>query len=275
MRVVVKVASTAVHKYLNHPSETWRAMEIISEKVNSRYEDKIKQLEANTALETIKKSGLFNVLFAAEKVGKNTLITIMRDLSNDYEDLIPKNNARKGLWVAFEELVMRVLLPLADMSVIHPDIRPGWDFTANILYIKKGEGRDACDMPAMQLIDFDSLVVFSDWSSPTVNFKYIDPEANWTSYTFLWWQCLAVAYAWSNQIDQEDMEEVNLTSRVRKKTPLFLPEEICAKAKVKKMGKCEFEASLKKLSVPWLAAAGIILSDGKASIYPTSMKGEK
>jgi hypothetical protein len=245
VRVVVKVASTAVHKYLNHPSEAWRAMKIISERANSKYEDKNKNLEANTALETTKKWDLFNVLFAAEKVGKNTLITTMADLSSDYEDLIPRNHAVTTLWAAFEDLVIRVLLPLADMNVIHPDIRPGWDFTANILYIKDGQGD--CDKPAMQMIDFDSLVVHSDWSYPnTGSFKYIGRNAN--SYTFLWWQCVAVAYAWSRQVDQEDMGEINLTIQLRRQWPSLLPEAICVRAGVTQMGKLELDASLKELS---------------------------
>ncbi len=73
-----------------------------------------------------KKWDRFNVLFAIDKTG-NGLITIVVDFSDDYGALIPKQHGLAVLWAAFEDLVIRILLPLADLDIIvHPDIRAGW-----------------------------------------------------------------------------------------------------------------------------------------------------
>jgi hypothetical protein len=251
--VVVKVSALSVHKFLNHPAKAWRAIETI----NKKYEEyetikathKIKtqhEWDGKNELET--KWDLFNVLFAAEKM-ENALITIMADLSADYEGLTPSKHDLKRLWAAFDDLVTRVLLPLADMNIIHPDIRPGSNFTSNILYIKEGKGQ--CTIPSMQLIDFDSLVMFGDWSPPLAyNFKYIKKRENWTSHAFLWWQCVTLAYAWTKKIDQKTMETVDVTKKSDEKFQWssFSVDNICAQAKVKKLRKNEFIAAFAVLS---------------------------
>lgn len=37
-------------------------------------------------------------------------------------------------WVAFCELVNRVLIPLAEIRILHTGIRPGYDVTHNAFY---------------------------------------------------------------------------------------------------------------------------------------------
>ncbi len=196
--VVVKVSSLSVHKYLNHPDKAWLALVYI----NNFYLQSKGQ-----------KWDLFNVLFGANKLS-SALITVMADLSDDYGELSPQrdNLTFSVLWSAFQDLVLRILLPLADLSIIHPDIRPGWDFTSNILYLKNGK---TDGKPAMQLIDFDSLVMSSDWIPPTnqnnsSSFKYIYHNPSWGPYTFLWRQCVTVAYAWKYQKSQREMENVDV-----------------------------------------------------------------
>ena len=45
-----------------------------------------------------------------------------------------------SLWKCFSELVTTLLLPLAESEITHPDIRPGYDWTSNIL-VNESDGK--------------------------------------------------------------------------------------------------------------------------------------
>lgn len=132
------------------------------------------------------------------------LITIMADLSKEgYEILKPKqrySNKLVSLWKGFKELAINVLLPMAEFDVIHADIRPGYDFTANILFKENVDGT-----VHMQLIDYESLVVLSSWAAPPNNRGYLSGNRAGNGATFVFWQCVSVAYAW--------LEERNVCTR--------------------------------------------------------------
>ena len=82
------------------------------------------------------------VLIAAYRTDSG-MVTIMHDLTNSgYKILKPKEEADLYvLWEAFSVLVKSVLVPMADARIIHPDIRPGWDDTANILVRMGANGK--------------------------------------------------------------------------------------------------------------------------------------
>jgi hypothetical protein len=183
--VLVKVSSTAVHSVLVNPITNFLALTIIS---NARK----RFTELNTTMNEIG-----SVLYGTIRMDVG-LITIMADLSEaHYIALQPKayKNDLLSLWNAFEELVKNVLLPLAEhVKVIHPDIRPGYDTTSNILLTVDGKG-----LKTMKLIDFESLVLFRDWEAPNAG-RYMTQQDGKDAITFVWWQCVAMAYFWDKKI---------------------------------------------------------------------------
>lgn len=229
--VVVKVSSLSVHKYLNHPDKAWQALQ----KIQSEY-----------LMNPNKRWDLFNVLYAAENL-TNSLITVMADLSKDYKVLTPEKDSMSlpVAWTGFQDLVMRVLVPLADIGVIHPDIRPGWNVTSNILY-------SHFKRPSMQIIDFDSFVLHYKWVPPDSSMKYISKDKTATAFTFLWWQCVAVAYAWYIKVNQRQMEQVNLEKTLKDGTDEFstrLGKNFCDFSLRRDIGKVAFLKLLKFMSV--------------------------
>jgi hypothetical protein len=244
--VVVKVSSLSVHKFLNHPDKAFVALSQV-DMANLRIRMDM-LLNPGKRMKLDESWDLFNVLYAFQKM-PNTLITIMADLSGDYRVLSPERDKLtcSVLWLAFHDLVWRILLPLADIAVIHPDIRPGWDFTSNILYIKESQLQH--QKPSMQLIDFDSLVLCSDWvHSTSDNFKYRRYNTTWTPYTFLWWQCVSVAFAWKMKKSQIEMENIELANEFGQNSWLtMLGKDFCDLAKVEEIEKRQLEESLATL----------------------------
>jgi hypothetical protein len=113
----------------------------------------------------------------------NGLITIMKDLSEDYNTLCPSEYEadHPSLWAAFIKLLRNVFIPMANLEVIHPDIRPGYDATSNIL-CKKGKGTGA----ATKIIDFESILSFDKWIAPFgAQSKYTRSKKGWNAKTFL------------------------------------------------------------------------------------------
>jgi hypothetical protein len=134
-----------------------------------------------------------------------SLISIMKDLRKgdkvfkmlEHKEMCAKNKVSK-LWDGFCDLVNSLLLPMADLNVVHLDIRSDNELTYNILVHE-----DETKME-LYLIDFDSVVL-----STAANFD--DREGNsaaiWfnqlgnngkeaTAYQYLFWQVLWIAYRW-------------------------------------------------------------------------------
>jgi hypothetical protein len=170
MPVLVKVSSRAVNSILIWPSETFFAIKVA-------------------------KDVLRNPLLAVVEMGVG-LVTIMADLSKQkYKILQPKDHERLLiLWDGFKELAIDALLRLAEYDVIHADIRPGFDLTTNIL-VKLDR-----DKARMELVDYESLVFLNDWTVPQTHRGYIQKGDGWDATTFVWWQCITVAYAWIEEL---------------------------------------------------------------------------
>ncbi len=183
--VFVKVSSTALHSLLIHPDMTFQALR------------EIRYSQEPTILPDKVLDEIGSVLYGAVKTNSG-LITIMADLSAErYEALQPRvyKNDMSSLWEAFSELVENVLVPLATcVRVVHPDIRPGYDLTSNVLLKEGSKGQKI-----MKLIDYESLVRFSNWEAPNSS-RYLMGQ-DWDAITFVWWQCVAMAFFWNARIN--------------------------------------------------------------------------
>jgi hypothetical protein len=86
---------------------------------------------------------LFAVYTVFDEGAKRGLVQLMPDLTtHGVEPLRPEMFAEDGeqwkrMWTAFTVLVRGTLIPLAEGRVIHPDLRPGHNRTANLLYNRK------------------------------------------------------------------------------------------------------------------------------------------
>jgi hypothetical protein len=133
------------------------------------------------------------------------------------------------LWKGFHKLVQELLLPLASpyVAVVHADIRPGFNVTANILC------RDVSNEEVeMKLIDYESLVRFPDWKAPTNHRGYIGDNVEWNPRTFVRWQCISVAYAWLEERNVFQMHAegtanmADISSLMTEAIPEWLPEPL-------------------------------------------------
>jgi hypothetical protein len=218
VKVIVKVSSVAVHSWLVDPSDSFSALKTIGLEIRSSLamlhlfclqeemhrmkkqafqqeaspSEEMKWMKARAKLQT----EIGSVLYAAVETNAG-MLTIMSDLSaQGYTTLSAAagpNVNLSVLWEGFSNLVTNVLLPLASMGIVHADIRPGFDETSNILCKFDEEGA------SLKLIDYESLVKISTFVAPRKG-NYIKLVPNWTATTFVWWQCLAVAYAWKEKV---------------------------------------------------------------------------
>jgi hypothetical protein len=180
--VLIKVTSTAVHEILVEPRESIHAL---------------------WRLTKMKEIG--NVLYAVGEMSSGS-ITIMADLSTlGYRLLKPKDYPDKlaVLWRGFKELVKTVLLPMAEEFVIHPDVRPAYDLTSNILVKFEGEGSE--ETATMRLIDYESFVDSLRWYAP-YDGRYVRVSCS-SGAVFLWWQCVAVAYTWKEKVVAKSLQK--------------------------------------------------------------------
>ncbi len=186
VNVIAKVTSRTVHPSLINPFKAF---------------DALKELKRRKKLKKEIGSVLYKVV--RKEVG---LVSIMADLSkHGYRTLKPKEQQDKlaVLWAGFTDLVKNVLLPMAEINIIHPDIRPGFDVTSNILCKLEDNGTRAI----MKMIDYESLVLFEQWEAPRKDGRYVTPEATWNATTFVWWQCICLAYTWHNEFDANALRQ--------------------------------------------------------------------
>jgi hypothetical protein len=156
-----------------------------------------------------------SVLYAAIEMGAG-VVTIMTDLSyQGYKTLEPDiddGSCLPVMWAGFADLVETVLLPMAELNVIHPDIRPGYDVTFNILCKLEDDGGAMSGRKAsMKLIDYESLVDVDKWTVPIVKRKsdgrFLPNMGEWDATTYVWWQCVFIAYVWSERIVAGDVDK--------------------------------------------------------------------
>ncbi len=93
-------------------------------------------------------------------------------------------------------MVETLLLPIAQLGFIQPDIRPGFEVTSIVLCQVKRKWKSK--LANMFLIDYESFIKVDHWEPPCSNhlFKFIDSDDCESVETLVWRQCLAMAYAW-------------------------------------------------------------------------------
>jgi len=183
--VVIKVSSLAVHKTLVKPI-------IVS--------------EAFQMLRNI--SALEESVLCVWRPCEISLITAMWDLTElGFCNLKPCLCGDLGaLWSGFCDLLERVLLPIAHEGVVHCDIRPGWDETYNIMMMQMSESSIS-----LRLIDFESLAIIGDAEDLPTDYcsfhvQYDMKRPNKSALSFLWWQCMLVAYCWLSKVKSRDTD---------------------------------------------------------------------
>lgn len=179
--LLLKCSSNMVHNPLVGSNENWSALGTIVDK---------------QVTESVNR-----VLIYAEKSKHESIKMLMHDLSNTHQDLLPFQHKHQlgKLWGRFCTLVKNTLLPLATVGIVHPDIRPGYDFTSNILlHVPADENMDEGDMA---LIDLDSLTDFETCSD--IDFPGYLGTAGLNPYSYVWWQCFVVAVMWKQERTQE------------------------------------------------------------------------
>jgi hypothetical protein len=114
----------------------------------------------------------------------------------------------KEAWDAFVKLVEDTLIPLAKQRLVHPDIRPGYEKTANLVF--RGGSRKK-----MLMIDLDSLVEFSVCESlmevhdQDKRLLSVSDAASFkTPVEFVYGQVAFIAYSWINKKSSCDVDVV-------------------------------------------------------------------
>jgi hypothetical protein len=165
------------------------------------------------------------VLLAYIEVSQSTYVSVMRDLTRTetypvhvgeepaakkprglagtYFDVLAPHkweNRLSKLWDAFTDLVTNLLLPMAEVNIVHTDIRPGWLQTYNILCRETDEGAE------LRLIDFDSISTYPLFRNRDGRCIFWYEDMSKSAYEYVWWQVLHVAYIWFNKLPNEDKE---------------------------------------------------------------------
>jgi hypothetical protein len=181
---LVKVSFITVHSTLIPLQTSWKALHAVAS--------------------SSEKGAVSDVLLACALIPPLLLVTVMKNLQpNDdpFQPLSHKNFPdQHAVWKAFCMLVRNVLLPLANVGVVHNDIRCVSDSSSkyevyNVLGRLKSDG----DLE-LKLIDYESLVVF-DACLPAIRMQRhaisVDTFGivSRSAYKFLFWQILWMAYA--------------------------------------------------------------------------------
>jgi hypothetical protein len=203
---LVKISFVTVHKSLVPLQTCWEALKALGS--------------------SSEKGAVSEVLLACACIPRLVLITVMKNLSprsDPFQALSHKNFPdQHAVWKAFCMLVRNVLLPLANVGVVHNDIRCVSDSSSkyevyNILGKLKSDG----DLE-LKLIDYESLVVF-DACLPAIRMQRhaISVDAfgivSRSAYKFLFWQILWMAYAlWYPRVGSKnpDIRAIDLIDKL-------------------------------------------------------------
>jgi hypothetical protein len=146
-------------------------------------------------------------LLAFALISKRCLVTVMEDLSSSFGAIhLTVTQERPWYWRAFDRLVEEVFIPLADINIVHADIRcvPKSSTTGkcrvyNILVSGAGPETE------LRLIDYDSLVLCTSLETAKLTYA-VSPSClqsitDQSSVEFLFWQVLWMAFVWGPASD--------------------------------------------------------------------------
>jgi hypothetical protein len=215
---LVKIAYRTVHNTMIPLEECYAALNSLARHLQSG--DLADQKEGGDH-----RSETCGALVAFALISKLCLVTVMEDLSSRFGAILIADTAQECQWhwIAFDRLVREVFIPLADIRIVHTDIRcvpksstTGQSRIFNILVSGAG-----CETE-LRLIDYDSLVVLGT-SLKTSKLKYavspscLHDRVNRSSVEFLFWQVLWMAFVWCPASD--DCLDVDMFCK-----NMFLPE---------------------------------------------------
>jgi hypothetical protein len=183
---IVKVSCNTVHDSLVSSTDNWRALERIESKATP-------QLKAE----------LSKIVLACAFASRKCMVTVMKMLSCWHNES-QRNSCVLSFpspfdtpllcWEAFSKLVKCVLLPLANIGIVHTDIRfdPRKESVCNIVV-------DAGLPSELRMIDFESLVILNDvkkYESQDYAISLGHLRASYSPEAFVFWQVLWMAYVW-------------------------------------------------------------------------------
>jgi hypothetical protein len=215
---LVKISFRTVHSTLIPVEECYGALSLLARHVESG--DLAERNEGGDVAEQKEGGGLAEqneggdhrsktcgALLAYALISKRCLVTVMEDLSSSFGAIhLTVAQERPWYWRAFCRLVQEVFIPLADINIVHADIRcvPTSSTTGkcrvyNILV--SGVGRET----ELRLIDYDSLVLVTSLETAKLTYA-VSPSClrsitDQSSVEFLFWQVLWMAYVWSPASD--------------------------------------------------------------------------
>jgi hypothetical protein len=213
---LVKISCLTVHDALVQQKDNWTALE---------------RLSADTPKLSILKKRMAVALLACIRVSNVCLMTVMKYLPQPPpEDIscrctgFPTEYDR---WLAFRELTQEVLIPLADVGIIHCDIRfdPNSGNICNVVSYEHTVQDAGPRCRKLMVIDFESLIEYISATNETVEEycaispKEVEGKGGRSTYAFLFWQVLWVAYGWWSQ-----MEKVKLATSNAFLIDFFSPE---------------------------------------------------
>lgn len=184
--VLVKFGCQAVHQHFVPPGVAFAALQHLHKQKHMR-------------------AALSDVLLGVWQINTLSVVTITKELV-DFGPIKPQELTQPGemqtLWNGFIDLNEKVLIPMAEMTVVYADMRPGWTETSNILRKRLQDGTEV-----LKLIDYESVCrveeVPENFDDKTFCAAYDDSvdDANYTALRHLWWQCVFTAYTWAMRLD--------------------------------------------------------------------------
>jgi hypothetical protein len=215
-KCLVKIAYRTVHNTLIPLEECYGALSLLAKHiergdlaVRNVGRDPPKHNEGGDLAEHIeggsRRSKTCGALLAFALISKQCLVTIMEDLSSSFGVIpfVDTTDERYWQWRAFCRLVHEVFIPLADINIVHTDIRcvpksstTGKSSIYNILVSGAGPKTE------LRLIDYDSLFVLGTSLETSLLKHAVSPSClhdfeNRSSVEFLFWQVLWMAFVWS------------------------------------------------------------------------------
>jgi hypothetical protein len=202
---LVKVSCASVHDFFVPPRVCSVALTDLYCEGTPELKKKIAELLLGYCYNDNSES-LISIMVDLRKGGKNFKILEHKELC------VPRKLCR--LWTAFCDLVNSLLLPMADVNVVHLDIRSNSKFTYNILVYENGN-----DKIELRLIDFDSVVLSIEassigeesqgdviWSKGLVTKHGV---RDLPAHLYLFWQVLWIAYRWHTPSKQQEKVKAN------------------------------------------------------------------
>jgi hypothetical protein len=200
---IVKVSCAAVHNFYVPPGKC-------NDALTALYIECITNSDLKTTISKV----LLGFCFHDNSM---TLASIMKDLQTGDKPFTILEHQKfqieqklSQLWDAFCELVNSLLLPMADVNVVHLDIRSTHQFTYNILVSEMQQKYEVQENKVklqentieLCLIDFESLAlstaaakVDEEGQNNAICMNMLGTNKE-SAYHFLFWQILWIAYRW-------------------------------------------------------------------------------